>query len=70
MAGMSGGMEKVVKKFEKRESQARWKARMWGGDSENRWNCVALLSESTGIEKVAMEGGSMANRAWLWEFGV
>lgn len=35
MMGMSGGMEKVEKKQEKRESHERWKASMWGEDSEN-----------------------------------
>ncbi|KAL3526078.1 hypothetical protein ACH5RR_014450 [Cinchona calisaya] len=50
MMGRSGGMEKVEKKQEKRESHARWKARMWGEDIENGRNSVALWSESTGKE--------------------
>lgn len=42
MMGSSGGMEKVEKKQEKRESHARWKARMWGEDIENGRNTMAL----------------------------
>lgn len=42
MMGRSGGMEKVEKKHEKRESHAKWKARMWGDDIENGRNSVAL----------------------------
>lgn len=49
--GRSGGIEKVEKKQEKRESQARWKARICGEDIEKGWNLVALLSASTGREK-------------------
>jgi hypothetical protein len=45
-------MEKVEKKHEKRESHARWKARMWGGAIENGRNYVAFWSaRSTGEEK-------------------
>lgn len=38
----SGGIEKVEKKHEKRESHARWKARMWGGAIENGRRTVAF----------------------------
>lgn len=51
MAGSSGGMEKVEKKQEKREIQARWKARMCGGDMENGRNSVALWSGLTFTEE-------------------
>jgi hypothetical protein len=45
-------MEKVEKKHEKRESHARWKARMWGGAIENGQNYVAFWSARlTGEEK-------------------
>lgn len=56
MMGRSGGMEKVEKKQEKRDSHARWKARMWGGAAEKGRSTVALPSESTGREGV---GGSL-----------
>lgn len=42
MIGRSGGMEKIEKKQLKRESHARWKARMWGEEIENSRNSVAL----------------------------
>lgn len=42
MAGRREEMEKVEKKQEKREIQARWKARMCGGEIENGRNWVAL----------------------------
>lgn len=42
MMGRRGGMEKVEKKQEKSESQARWKARMCGDERENGRNSVAL----------------------------
>ena len=52
MTETRGGMEKVEKKHEKRESHARWKARMWGGAIENGRNSVAFWSAgSTGKEK-------------------
>lgn len=35
MMGRSGGIEKVEKKQEKRESHAKWKAFMCGEDNEN-----------------------------------
>lgn len=40
--GRRGGIEKVEKKHEKRESHARWKARMWGGAIEKSRNSVAF----------------------------
>ncbi|KAK4833427.1 hypothetical protein QYF36_004747 [Acer negundo] len=42
MMGMSGGMEKVEKKQAKSESHTRWKTRMWGGESDNGQNSMAL----------------------------
>lgn len=54
MMGMRGGIEKVEKKQEKRESHERWKARMWGGAIERGRISVAFESSSalTGKEKV------------------
>lgn len=49
MMGRRGGIEKVEKKLEKRESQARWKASMWGDEAVNGRKAMALPSESTGI---------------------
>lgn len=43
-------MEKVEKKHEKSESHAKWNALMWGDESENGRNSVALCSASTAIE--------------------
>lgn len=42
MMGSRGGIEKVAKKQEKRESHARWNARMCGDERENNRNSVAL----------------------------
>lgn len=51
MTARSGGMEKVEKKQENKESHARWKARMCGAAIENGLNSVAFLSSSTGKAK-------------------
>ncbi|KAK0589532.1 hypothetical protein LWI29_015506 [Acer saccharum] len=70
MMGMSGGIEKVEKKQAKSESHARWKARMWGDESENGRNSVALSSASTGREKGGFlrEGGSSMDANIIFGF--
>lgn len=52
MMGISGGAAKVETKQAKKESQERWKARMWGEEKQRSLNCVALCSESTGSENL------------------
>lgn len=53
MTASRGGIEKVEKKQEKRESHARWKARMWGGAKEKGriWVAFEPSSASTGKKK-------------------
>lgn len=53
-------MEKVEKKQEKRDSHARWKARMWGGAADKGRSTVVLPSESTDRGNV---GGSLGLRS-------
>lgn len=42
ITGRRGGIEKVEKKQQKRESHARWKESMWGRDMESGRKTVAL----------------------------
>ena len=48
MMGRRGGAAKLDTKHEKKETQDKWKALMWGLAIENSLNSVDLCSESTG----------------------
>jgi hypothetical protein len=47
--GMSGRTEKAEKKHAKRDSQAKWKARMCGEAMERSRNSIARSSKFTGM---------------------